>query len=251
MAETIFIRFFPFILVALGLLPSAAWLLVYLREDVHPEPKRFILKIFFWGMLIAPLAVLAQYVTLSFIDMAGFAAGATVALVMLAGIEEILKYLVVRTEIEDEPVFDEPTDAVVYMIVAALGFAAVENISIAFSFAPSGAAIKTAAIESAGFIDAAKVLGVRFAGATLLHAFSSSIVGWFLAWHFFRKKGLWTICGGIALATALHALFNWLILNGSEVRGITFGLAAVLMIGAIIGIFRSLRNMRTLEAHPQ
>jgi RsiW-degrading membrane proteinase PrsW (M82 family) len=41
---------------------------------------------------------------------------------------EIFKYLVVRFKVIKNPAFDEPTDIMLYMIIAALGFAAVENI---------------------------------------------------------------------------------------------------------------------------
>src|SRR3989338_9327112 len=133
MAAAIFIKTFPLLLIGLGLLPSATWLFFYLRQDLHPEPRKMIIKVFLWGMLVAPLAVLAQYLTLAALDANHIASAAAIALVGLAGIEEFLKYLVVRTEIEEEPEFNEPTDAMIYMIAAALGFAAIENISIAFS----------------------------------------------------------------------------------------------------------------------
>lgn len=242
MAAVIFIKIFPLTLILLGLLPSAIWLLVYLHEDMHPEPKKMVLRIFLWGMLVAPLAVLAQYLVLALIEANHVAGAAAVGLVSLAAIEEFLKYLVVRTEIEDEPDFNEPTDAIEYMIIAALGFAAIENISIAFSLAPSGIMPGTGA-NTANLLNATKVLGVRFLGATLLHAFSSAIVGYFLAMHFFKKRGLWTIGVGLALATALHALFNYLILQSVEVRGTVFVLAAVGMIVTIIALFKKLQRI--------
>lgn len=239
MIETVFIKLFPAVLIALGFAPSVVWLLVYLREDAHPEPKKLILKVFLWGMLIAPLAVLAQYLVLSLLGAGGARGASLAALVTLAAIEEYLKYLVVKTEIEDSKDFNEPADAVVYMIVAALGFAAVENVSIALSLASTSTGVSALP----GLLSASKVIGVRFLGATLLHAFSSAIVGYALALHVFGKKPLWIIGGGLALATALHAFFNYFILQSSEVRGGVFLVAALGMAGAVVALFRHVRRI--------
>ena len=43
--------FIIIIYVILGLLPSLTWLSYYLTKDLHPEPKKMILKIFLWGAL--------------------------------------------------------------------------------------------------------------------------------------------------------------------------------------------------------
>ena len=45
-----------------GLTPSVVWLLWYLRKDSHPEPKRFLVKIFLWGMLFTVPAIAIEYV---------------------------------------------------------------------------------------------------------------------------------------------------------------------------------------------
>ena len=47
-----------------------------------------------------------------------------------------LSLLIVFFSMKRNPVFDEPEDAMIYMIVVALGFAAVENILVMNSFAP-------------------------------------------------------------------------------------------------------------------
>jgi RsiW-degrading membrane proteinase PrsW (M82 family) len=57
-----------FILIILGLLPSTIWLLWYLRKDKHPEPKQMILKIFFWGIIIAIPVALLEFGAFGIID---------------------------------------------------------------------------------------------------------------------------------------------------------------------------------------
>jgi len=65
--------------------------------------------------------------------------------------------------------FDEPTDAMIYCIIAALGFASVENLMILFK------------ISFPDFGQAIGIMGFRFLGATLLHTLASAMVGYWLA----------------------------------------------------------------------
>ena len=44
--------YYIIIYIIFGVLPSLTWLSYYLRKDVHPEPKKMVLKIFLWGALI-------------------------------------------------------------------------------------------------------------------------------------------------------------------------------------------------------
>lgn len=124
----------------------------------------------------------------------------------VAFIEEFLKYLVVREKALKDPELDEPLDVVLYMIIAALGFAAVENILVLFF--PE----KPLLIREASFI-----IIFRFIGATFLHALSSGTIGYFLARSFFepkQKEKLLVI--GFVLAIILHGLFNFSIIEIGE-----------------------------------
>jgi len=49
------------LLVALGLVPSFIWLFYYLKQDMHPEPKRLLAKVFVMGILFAPVVALLQW----------------------------------------------------------------------------------------------------------------------------------------------------------------------------------------------
>ncbi|MFH0788743.1 MAG: PrsW family intramembrane metalloprotease [Pseudomonadota bacterium] len=170
---------YPFY-IAFGILPSFVWLLFYLRKDKHPESRKMILKIFFWGMLIAIPAV---FLEMGFFDMVdGFNLPRSLANILnvfigVAFMEELLKYLIVQNHVLHHHEFDEPVDAVIYMIVAALGFAAVENILILLQL--GHAVLWDKAIEISIF---------RFVGATFLHTLSSGLIGYFLALAIFDKK---------------------------------------------------------------
>ena len=110
--------------------------------------------------------------------------------------------------------FDEPVDAMIYMIVAALGFAAVENIAAAAK--GSGLAFETTSL--------------RFIGATLLHTISSGLLGYYWAKEIITKRRVFLYIG-FALATVLHVIFNYLILNYEPVVvPTTFLIVAALLI---------------------
>ncbi len=186
-------------LIILGFLPSVVWLLIFLTKDPRPEPKYLIVKVFFFGIVIAPLVVIME-AAVSGISKLGFFSGAALFFTLAAFIEEYMKYWVVKVSVVSKPDFDEPHDSIIYMIVAALGFAAAENLLIAFKIYPEG------------FAATIGVISLRFTGATLLHALASGIVGYFLglAWFFYHfKKQI--VAFGIILASFLHLIFNYLI----------------------------------------
>ncbi len=190
------------ILVILGLLPSLLWLFYYLKQDLHPEPKGLIAKTFMMGILFAPVVALLQWL---FVYLASAVYGVTYKpdasfFLWAAAVEEVVKLMAVRIAIMKNSEFDEPTDAMIYMVTAALGFAAIENILVLFNVIPNGYGYSMG------------VLALRFIGATFLHALAAAITGYFLAisW-FFKRHALKLILVGLTLATSVHFLFNMLL----------------------------------------
>lgn len=157
-----------------GLAPSVIWLLIFLRRDSHPESNKMILKIFFYGVLITLVAAMVEMgIAGSLAKKIGIYPLLTSLIYTFVGIafiEEFLKYLVVRGKVLNNPEFDEPVDAMLYMIIAALGFAALENILILL---PGESPLL--------FYETLTVSALRFVGATFLHALCSGLVGYFLA----------------------------------------------------------------------
>ncbi len=190
------------LLIGLGVIPSLAWLVYYYHKDCHPEPTYLITKTFLMGIILSPLAIILQ---LLFADLLknhapSLAARGSIFFLWAAFVEELVKYYAVREIALRDPQFDEPVDAMVYMISAGLGFAAMENILVMFQVLPDGAQATLS------------IWALRFTGATLLHALSSALVGYFLAlswfyWHHAKKL----IVLGIAVATLFHFTFNILI----------------------------------------
>lgn len=186
-----------------GLAPSVIWLLFYLRKDAHPESNRMILKVFFYGMLGALIAATIEIaLTTMGVVKASFISFLLYHFIIIALVEEFSKYLVVKLKVINHPEFDEPVDVMLYMIIVALGFAALENILVLFSG-------KSPFFLQEVFQKAIFISSARFIGATFLHALSSGVLGYFLALSFFEtKKRLKLILAGLTLATFLHGFFN-------------------------------------------
>ncbi|NCO44562.1 PrsW family intramembrane metalloprotease [Candidatus Wolfebacteria bacterium] len=191
---------------ALGLLPSFAWLIFFLKEDVHPEPKKMIFKVFLSGFFITFIVIAIQFLFQNIFNFYKVADSNPFSLFVFALSEEILKFIAVYFVVRKSKFFDEPVDAMIYMIVAALGFAMLENLAIMLSI------IKVS--------EAFGVITIRFVGATLLHALSSAIVGyWWAKGLLSIKRGLAMgaqIAKGIIIATILHTFFNYLIMTSKD-----------------------------------
>lgn len=198
-----------FILVLVfAFLPSILWLVFFLKEDFHPEPRRLIIYTFCAGALISIPVLVLQMVFQKFI--AGPANALIFLIIGLAVIEEIFKFLSAYWSVRKEPAFDEPVDAMIYTIVAALGFATVENIFI------MGDKMDLLSLNSV--IVTVSTLGFRFIGATLLHSLASAFAGYY--WALGRKinKLRSRIFLGIAIASTIHFVFNYLIYRFENVN---------------------------------
>lgn len=225
-----------------GFIPSLIWLAFYLRKDSHPEPNSMIRKVFFWGMLATIPAIALELSLRSLFSFLPFSEEIILILYIFLGValvEELLKFLVVRFSVYKNKALDEPLDVMLYMIIAALGFAALENILILFGLGPSSPISNILALTL-----------MRLVGATFLHALASGTFGYFLAHSFLDKKRKWRyFVVGLFLATLLHGLFNFYILKGDGAAKLL--VPAIILLGLAIFIslgFRQLKKIIKLRA---
>jgi RsiW-degrading membrane proteinase PrsW (M82 family) len=186
-----------------GVLPALAWLWFWRREDSkHPEPRRLIALAFLGGMVAVAIVIPIQKAVEPYIP------DQTLLFTAWSFIEEITKYLVALATVLWRREDDEPIDAVIYMVTVALGFAAIENTLFLLNPDLAGGTL-AAVIETAD---------LRAVGATLLHVFSSAVVGVALAVSFYKPKRVHYAyaVGGVILAALLHSAFNFFILNTPE-----------------------------------
>jgi RsiW-degrading membrane proteinase PrsW (M82 family) len=149
-------------------------------------------------------------------------------------VEEYLKYRLVKEEVSRDPDFDEPPDAMIYLITAGLGFAAAENLLVILQspMLPFGAALST--------------ISLRFVGATLLHALASGMVGYFWARSLFEtEKKFQLIVRGLALAIVFHGSYNYFV-SLKDSSSFTILLVVPLLVAMAFFVsfgFRYLKNM--------
>lgn len=105
----------------------------WLKDRYEPEPRNKIVLVMFLGGLTVIPAIILELVGGKFVHIAEDGAPPLVALfvhtfVVIAGSEELCKYLVVRFTLYRDQEFDEPYDGIIYCVAASLGFALVENV---------------------------------------------------------------------------------------------------------------------------
>jgi RsiW-degrading membrane proteinase PrsW (M82 family) len=165
--------------------------------------------------------------------------GHTLFVFLIIGlIEEYAKYLPVKLWILRRPDFDEPIDAMIYMMTSALGFAAIEN------------ALFLLPVFHESIFAGLEITTGRFLGANLLHALTSGIVGFFLARAWFHPKRTHFIAIGITLAALLHTGFNYFILEQDSLPQATLYLVLLLSFMAIMVLIDFERLKKKSEPAP-
>lgn len=227
------------LIIALGLLPGFTWLLFYLQEEIHPEPKKMIAKVFFAGALSAIAALLIQLlISCAFVYPFGSCSKTLsekisfippALMLVFVAVEEIAKFAAAYFVIAKSKYFDEPVEAMIYMAVAALGFATVENLGALSN--PGTPVLLNGVFEIATF---------RLVGTTLLHTLTSSIAGYFWALGIRNFKSKKFIVYGLILAVILHTAFNYLILTTVN---LLYPIAFVATVGLfVLGDFDKLKR---------
>lgn len=204
----------------LALLPPLIWLVIYLREDEHREPLYLILLTFLGGVASAVVALLFQNLFLSSRDPHK---DFLLVFAVVAVSEELVKFLSVKLLISKNPEFNEPVDAMIYMVTAGLGFAAIENALFLYF-----QTYNVTAVFSENLLNGVQLSALRFIGANHLHALASAVVGFSIAQAWFPPYRKWALPLGILGASLLHAGFNYLIILKETIPGSALYLIALL-----------------------
>ncbi len=189
----------------IGIAPCVLWLLFYLFQDRHQEPKKEILAVFLLGAAMTAPAVALEKLLIPVIQNAGFDPLFTILAIdifAVAFVEEFFKYAAVwfkEQAINHNYQLDEPADFVIYMVVSALGFAAVEN--LLFLLMPDTSPLIARSLVRAGT-------------AILLHTLTSGMLGYYMAMTFcHRERRASILVSGFVIVSCLHGLYNFSIMK--------------------------------------
>ncbi len=154
----------------------------------------------------------------------------------VAFVEEIFKYLVIKGKVIMNSEFDEPSDVMLYMIIVALGFAALENILVLFPWSSPFL-----------FLETSLLCASRFIGATFLHALCSGALGYFLALSFFEtKKRIRLTMIGLGIAVFLHGLYDFSIMRVEG--GLKFAIPIIILISLALFVSYGFKNLKTIKS---
>jgi RsiW-degrading membrane proteinase PrsW (M82 family) len=230
-----------------GILPALLWLWFWLKEDAeHPEPRRNIAASFLIGMGAVFIALPIEHLVCFFITntSCNSLAGNDTLATALALVEESVKFMAMYVIVFHSKYFDEPVDALIYLITVALGFSAMENTLYLLDITKyQGFTI--------GIID----VNLRFIGATVLHVASSAVVGLAIAFTFYRHRAeriLWALVG-LIVAALLHTVFNLSIIKveniGQSLQVFSYFWAIIVVIILLFERIKYIDPAREAEKH--
>ncbi|OGI86616.1 hypothetical protein A3A05_03490 [Candidatus Nomurabacteria bacterium RIFCSPLOWO2_01_FULL_41_12] len=212
-----------------GIIPSLLWLWFWLREDrKNPEPKGLLAIIFIMGIIGVIFVLPIQKFIQAQVDSHEW------EIILWASTEEIIKYFAVLAVLYKTKHANEPIDWPIYLITAALGFAALEN--ALFLVKPLSMGENTISLLTGE---------LRFLGSTLLHTVASGILGIALGISMYMEKfsRQTYLVAGLVFAIALHSVFNFFIIRNSgndvlKVFGFLWVAAIIVML-----LFEKVRRM--------
>ncbi len=200
-------------------LPILIWVYFFLKQDLHPEPKKYIFLAFIYGFFIV-IPIFAFQFLFNYIS--NLNNNNLFYIISLAFIEELFKFLAVFVLISKKPIFDEPIDAFIYLTTTALGLALIENIFIT--------------LNQTNLLKISQIISLRFLGANLLHALSAGFLGYQWAIGIIKNQKTKYIVLGLIYATLIHALYNFIILKFPNYQNIVYNIF-ILFTGLLLLIY--------------
>jgi protease PrsW len=232
------------ILYALIPLP-VLWLVYWWLDRYEPEPRRYKFAAFVWGGVIAIAIALAVEV---YVQKAFDLSDKTTASIVAPMVEEPAKCLFLAlTFLRSRRVIDGFLDGLIYAGFVGIGFAMVENIGY---YAASY--LGSPDIQVAGAEGVTTTFVVRGIFSPFAHPLFTSAFGIAVGLAVARRSKIAkiAICVlGLAGSISLHALWNGSLSYGGGVGFFLayLGLAAVMVLVAVLAIVVRVRQVRILE----
>jgi RsiW-degrading membrane proteinase PrsW (M82 family) len=228
-------------LLVLAIAPAVAlFLFFYLRDKYRKEPLGILLATFGLG---AASLVPAALTSLSLQKLTGWHSDTSNllhaflgAMIIVGVVEEGAKFIVVRFYAYHRPEFDEPYDGIMYSVMAALGFATLENILYVVSNG-AGAGVMRALLSMPS------------------HAFDGVLMGYFLGEAKFARNdrvGNWLSALGFGLAVTAHGLYDFIVFSLDKAPLMILSLLTMMVLFWVI-FFKATRKLseQSPHKHPQ
>ena len=190
--------------------PGIALALLFYWFDRHDrEPLGMLLKVFIFGAVYVFPTILIENFLLFFNIFGGVLGVAYTAFIVAGLTEEYMKRKVVLKYVYSNPVFNEKLDGIIYCVMAALGFATLENIMyVVFAFSD---------VESVGYyraiisVPAHMLFAVTMGYYLSLAKFSSTPE----EHRYFFKKSL-------SVPAIMHGVFDFILMSNIQLLMILF-----------------------------
>ncbi|MFA9423539.1 MAG: PrsW family glutamic-type intramembrane protease [Sedimentibacter sp.] len=175
-------------------------LFFYFFDRYDREPIRMLLKVFIMGIFSVIPAIFIENILSSFNVFPGILSVGYTAFIVAGLTEEYIKRKVVLKSVYFNPVFNEKLDGIVYCVIAALGFATIENVMyVVFRFSD---------VESIGFYRA--ILSVP------AHMLFAVTMGYYLSLAKFAatpEKSQFYFKKSLTVPAILHGVFDFILMS--------------------------------------
>lgn len=181
---------------------------IYFRDKYEREPLGHLILSFVLGAIAAyPVLIIGDILAkaLGTNDNSGFIALFFHVLIVIALVEEGMKYAVLRFYNYNLKEFNEPYDGIMYAVAVAMGFAALENILYVTKYG-----------YETGIL--------RMFTAVPSHAAFGTAMGYYVGLAKFEgqiKNATWLHLKGLGLAVIFHTIYDYIILNNWEAIGVS------------------------------
>lgn len=226
-----------------GLFKIAVFPVIFLlyfvhKKDPHPEQMKFLMKIFGLGCLSAIPVLFCEMIydrVLQIPDSYGSFALFWNTFWGIAFVEEIFKWIAMFAMSYRSKKFDETYDGIAYGAFSSMGFACIENLL----YVVLGFSVVTGVLRAITAVPGHFCYGV--------------IMGYFMSKARYNKEngksGIIYILLSILIPTALHALYDYLILDDTGLNIlIWFVLIIAMFISCFILIIRAAKNNAPIGA---
>lgn len=214
-----------------AILPAAFLLrYIYRHDTVEKEPPGLLFKLLVMGVLAAlcsgVLERLGETVLNALVDPGSPVYTIILAFLVVALVEEGMKYLLLKRYTWRDPNFNYRFDGIVYAVFVSLGFAAYENILYVLHYGLS-VALPRALFAVPGHMSFAVFMGVFYGRAKLCEDCGQPV----------RKRlNLWR---GYLTAVILHGFYDSCAMLGNTAAMLTFLVFVIIM---YIRVYRLLRR---------